>query len=178
MTKKLFAAALLLSTLPLSACTKPATQADGAAAEVNIEATATAVKDVEAEMLAAFQTKDAAKLTSYYTSDAVLATPGRTVRGTAAITKAMTEDFADPAFALAFVNDKTDVAASGDLAYTGGTFNVSFTNKETKQVVNEAGTYVTVFRKQADGSWKAVADIATPGAPVAAPAADPAADPA
>ena len=167
MTKKLFVATLLLSLLPLSACNKPAAQADGNAAAANTDAATTAIKNVEGEMLAAFQAKDAAKLTSYYASDAMLAVPGRTVKGTAAITKANTEDLADPAFALNFTNDRTDIAASGDLGYTNGTYNVSYTDPKTKKVVKGAGTYVTVFRKQADGSWKAVADIATPGAPAA-----------
>ncbi|WP_309661486.1 SgcJ/EcaC family oxidoreductase [Sphingomonas sp.] len=175
MTKTLFLATFLLSSLPLAACNKPASQADGTAATATAAATAAAaVKAVEAEMLAAFATKDAAKLISQYASDAVLALPGRTVKGTEEITKAYTQDLADPAFSLAFVNDKTDVAASADLAYTSGTFNVSSTNPQTKAVEKVAGTYVTVFRKQADGSWKAVADIATPGAPPAAAAAPPA----
>lgn len=174
MTKKLFLATLLLSSLPLSACTKPAGQADGAAAVANTDAAAAAVKNVEAEMLAAFQAKDAAKLSSHYSSDAILAVPGRTVKGTEAITKANTEDLADPAFALTFANDKTDVASSGDLAYTSGTYSMNYTDPATKAVIKGAGTYVTVFRKQADGSWKAVADIATPGAPPAAPVAAPA----
>jgi uncharacterized protein (TIGR02246 family) len=159
----------------LSACTKPAAQADGAAAKASTDAAAAAVKNVESEMLAAFQSKDPAKVSSHYASDAVLATPGRTVKGSEAINKAMADDLADPSFSLTFANYKTDVATSGDLAYTSGTFNVSYTDPKTKTVVNSAGTYVTVFRKQADGSWKAVADIATPGAPPAeAPAAAPA----
>ena len=176
MTKTLFVATLLLSSLPLSACTKPAGQAGGTTAEATTDTAAAiaAVKDVEMGMLAAFQAKDAAKLTSYYASDAMIATPGRTVKGTAAVTKANADDLADPGFSLAFVNDKTDVAASGDLAYTSGTFNVSYTDPKTKAVVKQNGTYVTVYRKQADGSWKAVADIATPGAPPAAPVAPPA----
>jgi uncharacterized protein (TIGR02246 family) len=119
-----------------------------------------AVTAGEADMLAAFKAKDAAKLTSHYASDAVLAIPGRTVKGGDAIAKANSEDLKDPAFALDFTNERTD--ASGDLAYTTGSFKVTYTDSKTKKVVNGQGTYVTVFKKQADGSWKAVADIATP----------------
>jgi len=36
---------------------------------------------------------------------------------------------------------------------------ITFTNPQTKQAENAAGTYLTVFRKQADGSWKAVEDF-------------------
>jgi uncharacterized protein (TIGR02246 family) len=121
-----------------------------------------AVKNAEAGMLAAFRAKDSTKLTSYYTPDAVLAVPERTVKGTDAIAKANAEDLRDPAFKLDFTNDRTDVASSGDLAYTSGSFNVTYTNSKTKKVEQGKGTYVTVFRKQSDGSWKAVADIATP----------------
>ena len=119
-----------------------------------------AVTAAEADMLAAFKAKDAAKLTSHYASDAVLAIPGRTVKGSEAIAKANDEDLKDPAFALDFTNERTD--ASGDLAYTSGSYKVTYTDTKTKKVVNGQGTYVTVFKKQADGSWKAVADIATP----------------
>jgi len=121
-----------------------------------------AIKAVEADMLAAFKAKDAAKLTSHYASDAVLAVPERTVKGGDAIAKANAEDLKDPAFSLDFTNERTD--AAGDLAYTTGSFKVSYTDSKTKKVVNGQGTYVTVFKKQADGSWKVVADIATPTA--------------
>ena len=125
---------------------------------------ADAVKGVEAEMLAAFDAKDALRLSGYYAPDAVLAVPGRTVQGTDAINKANAEDLSDRAFKLDFRNERTDVAESGDLAYTSGSFQVTFTNTQTKKIESQRGTYVTVFRKQADRSWKAVADIATPRA--------------
>jgi hypothetical protein len=33
------------------------------------------------------------------------------------------------------------------------------TNPKTKKVLTEKGRYVTVYKKQADGGWKAVVDI-------------------
>lgn len=122
-----------------------------------------AVETVESEMLANFQAKDAAKLTSHYSGDAVVATPGRpAAKGTDAIERINGQDFSDPNFRLDFKNEHTDVADSGDLAFTQGTFNVTYTDTKSGKPVSGAGTYVTVFRKQSDGSWKAVADIATP----------------
>jgi uncharacterized protein (TIGR02246 family) len=132
--------------------------AAGGTAAMNGSAGSAAVTAVEADMLAAFKAKDAAKLTSHYASDAVLAVPERTVKGSEAIAKANAEDLKDPAFSLDFTNERTD--SSGDLAYTSGSFKVTYTDIKTKKVVNGQGTYVTVFKKQADGSWKAVADIA------------------
>jgi uncharacterized protein (TIGR02246 family) len=165
--KMMFAAAAVLA-IATAGC-KPAmtgTEVNGAntAAPADAGAAQDAVKAVEAGMADAFHAKDAAKLTSYYASDAVLAVPDRTVSGTDAIAKANDDDLKDPAFKLDFTNAKTDVAGSGDLAYTTGSFDVTYTDSKTKKVTSEKGSYVTVFKKQSDGSWKAVADIATPKA--------------
>jgi len=122
-----------------------------------------AVESVEKEMLADFEAKDAAKLTSHYSGDALVAMPGRpAAKGTDAIQRINAQDFADPNFRLNFRNERTDIADSGDLAFTQGTFDVTYTDAKSGKPVSGAGTYVTVFRKQSDGSWKAVADIATP----------------
>jgi hypothetical protein len=65
----------------------------------------------------------------------------------------------DPNFKMSLSNEKTGVAGSGDRGYRRGTFKITYTNPQTKQAENSAGTYLTVFRKQADGSWKMVADF-------------------
>ena len=83
----------------------------------------------------------------------------------------MGHDFADPSFSIEFVNTRTEVAAGGDMAFTHGTFHVTYTNPANQRPGAVDGSYVTVFRKQADGSWKAVQDISTPG-PMATPPQD------
>jgi len=42
--------------------------------------------------------------------------------------------------------------------------------KATSKPVDSTGSYLTVYKKESDGSWKAVEDFITPG-PAAAPAA-------
>jgi ketosteroid isomerase-like protein len=71
---------------------------------------------------------------------------------------------------LKFQASKVDVASSGDLGYTQGSYTLGLTDPKTKKVVNDHGSYVTTYRKQADGSWKAVADIANSETPEPAPA--------
>jgi ketosteroid isomerase-like protein len=61
------------------------------------------------------------------------------------------------------------VAKSGDLAYTQGVYTLTVTDPQTRQIVNDHGTYVTTYRKQPDRTWKAVADIATSEVPTPAP---------
>ncbi|MFC9766546.1 YybH family protein [Rhodococcus jostii] len=112
------------------------------------------------EILAALLAKDSAKVNSYYAPDAVIATSGRpAARGGEAVSRAIRNDVADPNFKMSLSNEKTEVAGSGDLAYRRGAFTITFTNPQTKQAENAAGTYLTVFRKQADGSWKVVEDF-------------------
>ncbi len=77
---------------------------------------------------------------------------------------------ADPAMSLKFQATKTDVAKSGDLAYTQGTYTLTLTDPKTKKIITDHGSYVTTYRKQADGTWKAVADIATSEVPPPPPA--------
>ena len=46
---------------------------------------------------------------------------------------------------------------------------MTVTDPQSKKPVEGDGSYLTVYRKQSDGSWKAVEDFMTPGpAPAAA----------
>jgi uncharacterized protein (TIGR02246 family) len=134
-----------------------------------------ALKALETQWNQDFASKNAGKLAAYYADDAVLMTPGEPASsGKDAIRKALTEMVSDPALTLKFQASKVEVAKAGDLAYTQGSYTMTFTEPRSKQVINDRGSYVTTFRKQADGAWKAVADIATSQTPPAAPTAAPA----
>jgi len=51
----------------------------------------------------------------------------------------------------------SDAAHSGDLGYTLGSYRSSLTNPDGEQEVT-TGHYITVWKKQADGTWKFVFD--------------------
>lgn len=53
---------------------------------------------------------------------------------------------------------QADAAASGDLGYTIGTAEFRFRDKDGK-MTSRPGKYLTVWKKQADGSWKVAADL-------------------
>jgi uncharacterized protein (TIGR02246 family) len=113
-----------------------------------------------------FASKDPVKITAHYADDAVLIVPGTpAISGHDAILNSLKQMTSDPAMTLKFQATKVDVAKSGDLAYTEGTYNLTVTDPQTKQVINDHGSYVTTYRKQADGTWKAVADIASSDVP-------------
>jgi len=134
-------------------------------------ADAAALKALETQWLAAFKARDPAKIASFYAPDATAMQPDLPVmNGPAAIQAGLTEAFKDPAFAVEFAAETAMVAQSGDLGYTRGTFTGASTDPATKQPVKGQGYYVTVWRRQADGGWKAVQDINAPGIFPATPA--------
>lgn len=73
----------------------------------------------------------------------------------------------DPNLTLTWEPLRADIAASGDLGWTTGSY-VSEAVGADGEVQLGQGRYVTIWRKQADGSWKVVMDL---GNPVSAPPA-------
>jgi ketosteroid isomerase-like protein len=53
---------------------------------------------------------------------------------------------------------KADMAASGDLGYTYGTYVFTSKNKEGKLVASY-GKYTSIWKKQKNGEWKVVVDM-------------------
>ena len=101
--------------------------------------------------------KDAAKFGTYYADDATVMMPNEPVfRGADSIKAVLVPTMQDPNFALSFTTDKVEV--SGILAYTQGTVSLKTTARDGKPV-QDTGKYLTVWKKQADGSWKAIEDI-------------------
>jgi len=58
----------------------------------------------------------------------------------------------------AFLTHLADMAASGDLGYTYGTYVFTSKNKEGKLVASY-GKYTSIWKKQKDGQWKVVVDM-------------------
>ena len=130
-----------------------------------------AIQSDETQWNQDYAAKDSARIIAHYADGAILMVPGSpALTGKDAIGTALTQMTADPAMSLKFQATKTDVAKSGDLAYTQGTYTLTLTDPKTKKIITDHGNYVTTYRKQADGTWKAVADIATSEVPPPPPA--------
>ena len=167
MNRMLTMCSAAIMTLALTACNQsPAPSANASAS--NHDADVQAIRDTETQWNQDFAAKDATKLAAHYTEDAILMTPGMDATvGKDAIQKMLQGMVVDPALALKFQATKVDVASSGDLGYSRGTYTMTMTDSKTKKVMNDHGSYVTDYRKQPDGSWKAVADIVTSEVPMA-----------
>jgi len=154
--------ALFLLTVGCSSTPNtPAPPPDTRAADVQ------AVKDVEAAWLKDIGSKDADKWASYFTDDGSGLYPGAGIlNGKAAIRAAVAPFLADPNFAMTFESTRRVASKGGDMVYSQGTYTLTMTNPKTKKPVTDKGKYLTIYMKQADGSWKAVADTYNSDSPM------------
>jgi uncharacterized protein (TIGR02246 family) len=127
------------------------------------------IRALEKAMMLAGEQKGAAGYLSFYAEGAVELPDGaNALQGKAAIAKTM-GFLDDKNNRLTWAPQYVDVAASGDLAYTYGTYEFHSVGKDGKPAV-EYGKYATVWKKQKDGQWKVVLDT---GNPSPAPSAKP-----
>lgn len=153
------------SAIVLAGCSKPETKVDTAAIEKQI-------RDNETKWAKAYADHDAVALAAQYADDAALANPGAAlVTGAEAIKEETAAFAADPNLKVEFSADRIQVAESGDLAYSRGHYSMTSSDPATNKATSSGGSYLTVYKKQADGNWKAVEDFITPG-PSAAPASN------
>jgi ketosteroid isomerase-like protein len=117
------------------------------------------LKDLSDKWAQAVTAGDANTLNSLYTSDATLLPynePAVTGSGIKSYWNGLTKNFSGRAEL-----NNTAVDGRGDLAYVAGTFR--FTPKSGGKVTE--GKWVTVNKKQSDGSWKIAVDIWNLNAP-------------
>jgi ketosteroid isomerase-like protein len=139
----------------LGGCNKTAAGATDAA---SVES---AIKADEKKWNEQFKSKDLEGLLSHYAADAYFVAPGApAAKGSTEIRKLYAEALSDNYFSVSFGSDKIDV--SGDLAYSRGHFEEKYQDRKSLQIVSDSGTYVAIYKKQPDGSWKVVEDIASP----------------
>ncbi len=147
--------------VPVAACNQAVSSLDSAQT----------IRDIEAKWNQDYSVRDVDRLLDHYSDDAVLMAPGLPPSvGKKAIRKVLSRMVADPALSLKFSAARIDVAASVDLGYSQGSYLMTITSPQTKHVIHDYGSYVTMYRREADGTWRAVSDIATseavtPGAP-------------
>jgi ketosteroid isomerase-like protein len=158
--------------LGLSGCQQAAKAADPA----QKTAIADQIRAMETGWAKDYANRDLARAVSHYAADSMLMPAGMDrMSGPKAIRGGLEGMAKDPNFKLTFAAERVEVADSGDLAYSRGTYQLQMTDPATKQPHVESGNYITTYKKQADGSWKAIDDMSAPGAPAKAAAATPAA---
>ena len=152
---------LALAALAVGCSKAPAPPPDTRAADVQV------VKDIEAASFTDAAAKDADKWATNFAEDASGLFPGdRTLNGKAAIKDAMSIYFADPNFSLTLHTTRAMASRGGGMAYSQGTYTMTETNPKTRKPMTVKGKYLTVYTRQTDGSWKAVAHAFNSDSPV------------
>jgi ketosteroid isomerase-like protein len=99
--------------------------------------------------------KDLERVLAFFTEDASELPPNAPIAtGKEARRKVWSEYFATPGFAFSWQPTKVEVSRGGDLGYSMGTYELT-THDPTGKPVTDRGKYVTVWKKQADGTQRA-----------------------
>lgn len=95
----------------------------------------------------------------YFADDATLF-PDRSepVSGKHSISAFLTRASAGDKSVFSWIPARAEVANSGELGFTFGNYEVKGTGADGKPRT-QRGKYVSIWKKQADGSWKVVVDI-------------------
>lgn len=98
---------------------------------------------------------------SWFAPDGAQIQPGvGEVRGPDAI-RALMAGLDDPDFSLTWEPLRADIAASGDLGWTTGSYRSQGMGPGGERREGH-GRYVSIWRRQPDGSWKVVMDLGNP----------------
>jgi len=129
-----------------------------------------AIRELEAAWSKAAGEKQLDATVSYYADDAAVFPPNAPIATSKeAIRTAWTQLLAPSISSLGWQTVKVEIARSGDLGYAYGTYEMTVTDSKGNPA-KDRGKYVSVWKKQADGSWKSVADIFNSDLPAAPPA--------
>jgi ketosteroid isomerase-like protein len=148
-----------------AACSPPPkVEAPTTAPTVDTAAVAATIQGGEARWGKEYETRDADAVGARYAPDAVfMPLDAPPFRGRAALIAAIKRAPADKDYTMVFVPESVDVAASGDLAVSIGSFEQ---HRSLPAKVVKTGTYLASYRKQPDGAWLVTALSSTLDAPL------------
>lgn len=127
-----------------------------------VEATK-AIEALELAQTKAIAAKDVTGATAVYAQDAVFIDQNGSMSNGASVADGFKQMLGDPALQFEYKPGEKRVSADGSMAWSTATYTMTLTDSATKQPVTVKGSNLSVWSKQADGSWKLIAD-SNPGA--------------
>jgi uncharacterized protein (TIGR02246 family) len=115
------------------------------------------IRDLDAQWSKTAAAHDLNGTLSYYSDDAVLLPPNAPVANTKDAIRAIWAELTAPGVAISWQASKVEVAKSGDLAYSIGSYTLAMQDPQGK-LISDKGKFMEVWKKQPDGKWKTVAD--------------------
>lgn len=155
---------LLVLALAAGAAVPAAAQGGVSATRVDRAASRRAVQEVDRELSRSSESRNIDAFSALLDTDTVFVSEaGPPARGRQAV-RVKWALFFDPAGpSLTWEPYEGEVSSQGDLGYTRGKF--LFQGKDgSGQAVTERGEYLSIWRKQEDGTWRLVVDSSLPAA--------------
>jgi ketosteroid isomerase-like protein len=115
------------------------------------------VRDLDAQWSKTAAAHNLDGTVSYYSDDAVLLPPNAPVAATKESIRAIWAELTAPNVSISWQASKVEVAKSGDLAYSTGSYTLDMQDPQGK-LVSDKGKFMEVWKRQPDGKWKIVAD--------------------
>jgi ketosteroid isomerase-like protein len=161
--------AILVLALMAGAGIAAAAQGGVSATRVDRAASRHAVQEVDRELSRASESRNIDAFTALLDTDTVfISESGPPARGREAV-RVKWSQFFDPAGpALTWEPYEGEVGSQGDLGYTRGKFLLRGKDG-AGQPVTEHGEYLSIWRKQENGTWRLVVDSSLPAADAGVP---------
>jgi uncharacterized protein (TIGR02246 family) len=121
-----------------------------------------AVRDADAEWSKVAGAKDLDKTVSYYADDAVVLPPNQPMVTSRDGIRNLWKGFLDSLKDISWKTTRVETSKPGNMAYLIGTYATTM-----KDGTKDTGKYCEVWKKQADGKWKVVADMFSSDSPAA-----------
>ncbi len=132
--------------------------AAGACARPDHRAAAVAeLKDADVAFAKATAERGVEGWVSFFADSGMQVVAGRNVVGRAAIRQLMAPSLGDTTRTLTWRPVSAEASQAGDLGYTIGRWERTVHLKDSTVVTR--GSYVTIWRRQGDGTWKVALDI-------------------
>jgi ketosteroid isomerase-like protein len=124
----------------------------------NYDAELKALRQIDNDWSMVCATKDADRYMAFYDKDAtVIDFNGQVTKDMDVVKKSVKEEFALPGISISFHNENASVAECGDIGYTTGTWDMQWNGDKGEQM-KAHGPYLVIWKKQIDGTWKAIVD--------------------
>ncbi|MBL8747270.1 MAG: DUF4440 domain-containing protein [Phycisphaerae bacterium] len=132
---------------------------DSSALAADMDAAANVLAKLDDDWSAAAATRDAEKVAAFYADDCFAYPPNEpAVHGREKAQQVWAAYFAEPSLPISWKTLHAEVARSGELGFTAGTYDLSVKGPDGN-MITEKGKYLCTWARQKDGSWKAVHDM-------------------
>jgi uncharacterized protein (TIGR02246 family) len=124
-----------------------------------------AVRDADEQWSKVAAAKDLDKTVAFYADDAIVLPPNQAAVTTKDGIRNLWKGFLDSLTDISWKTTRVEVAKSGDMAVLIGTYEMTM-----KDGNKDKGKYCEVWKKKADGKWKAETDMFSSDLPLSAAA--------